>query len=234
MRAALGEGLNVSLFMVIGFPHDTEEHLRENFAFLDAVADVGIRDIGVAFYMALPGTQMFDSLYDNGKIAINQEYFRHILAATSLRSTSTYNEHLSNAQLTMWKFRLLSHFYRRRGPEDNSRSLASSLWRAVSNLRGKGTDESKFQTAFRQGVESGIGTARCKLQGGGWMPKADEERFFEGWDDIFREIREKNVRDGVHTPAPADTRELHEINVISRLKAEHGSRRRIPVEVVAS
>jgi anaerobic magnesium-protoporphyrin IX monomethyl ester cyclase len=231
MRAALAEGLNVMVFLVIGFPHDTEDHLRENFAFLDAMADIGITDVAVGFYMALPGTQMFDSLYDNGKIVINRRYFRHILAATSLWSTSTYNEHLSNLELTVWKFRLFRRFYRRRRAEGESRSLASSAWRSVSNRQPKGGDESKFETAFRNGVVSGIETAKCKLHRG-WMSRADEERFFQGWDGIFREIRDKNTRDGIHTPAPADTRQLHEINVILPLKAEHAARRRIPVKVV--
>jgi radical SAM superfamily enzyme YgiQ (UPF0313 family) len=230
MRDALAEGLNVSVFLVIGFPHDTEEHLRENFAFLDAIADIGITDVAVGFYMALPGTQMFDSLYDNGKIAINRKYFRHILAATSLWSTSTYNEHLSNRELTVWKFRLFRRFYGRRRAGDESRSRISSLWSSVSHLRGKGGDESKFQTAFRNGVVSGIETAKCKLQRG-WMSRSDEARLFESWDDTFREIREKNTRDGVHTAAPADTRELHKVNVILPLRAEHGARRRIPVKV---
>jgi radical SAM superfamily enzyme YgiQ (UPF0313 family) len=231
MQAALAEGLNVAVFLVIGFPHDTEDHLRENFAFLDAIADIGITDLAVGFYMALPGTQMFDSLYDNGKIVINRRYFRHILAATSLWSTSTYNEHLSNLELTVWKFRLFRRFYGRRRAGGESRSPASSLWSSVSHLRQKGRDESKFQTAFRNGVVSGIETAKCKLQRG-WMSRAEEERFFELWDDIFREIRERNTRDGIHTPAPADTRQLHEINVILPLKAEHAARRRIPVKVV--
>jgi len=63
------------------------------------------------------------------------------------------------------------------------------------------------------------------------MSRADEKRLFEHWDDIYREVREKNVRDGIHTLAPADTRKLHEINVILPMKAEHGARRRIPVKV---
>jgi len=231
MRAALAEGLNVSVFLVIGFPHDTRDHLRENFEFLDAIADIGITDIAVGFYMALPGTQIFNSLYDNGRITINRKYFRHILAATSLWSTSTYNDHLSNLELTVWKFRLFRRFYRRRRAGEESRHLTLSLWRAVSQLRRKGGDESKFETAFRNGVVSGIQTAMCKLQRG-WMSRADEERLFGDWDDIFREIREKNIRDGVHTPAPADTRKLHEINVIQPLKAEHGAHRHIPIKVM--
>ncbi len=230
MRATVAEGLRASVFMVIGFPHDTEDHLRENLPFLDAIADIGITEIGVSFYMALPGTQMFDSLYDNGKIVINRKYFRHILAATTLLSTSSYNEHLSNLKLMIWKYRLFRHFYRRRRGVEASRGLASQMWGSLIRLRGKGGDESKFQTAFRYGVVTGIQTAKCKLKRG-WMSRADEKRLFEHWDDIFRQIREKNIRDGVHTPAPADTRQLHEINVILPLKAAHGARRRIPVKV---
>ncbi len=230
MRATVAEGLHASVFMVIGFPHDTEDHLRENLPFLDAIADIGITDIGVSFYMALPGTQMFDSLYDNGKIVINRRYFRHILAATTLYPTSSYNEHLSLLKLTIWKYRMFRHFFRRRRSLEASSGLVSQLWGSLTRLRGKGGDESKFQTAFRYGVVTGIQTAKCKLKRG-WMSRADEKRLFEHWDDIFRQVREKNLRDGVHTPAPADTRELHKINVILPLKAEHGARRRIPVKV---
>jgi anaerobic magnesium-protoporphyrin IX monomethyl ester cyclase len=231
MRATVAEGLPASVFFVIGFPHDTEENFRESLPFLDAIADIGITDVGVFFYMALPGTQMFDSLYDNGKIVINRKYFRHILASTTLYPTSTYNEHLSLLKLTVWKYRMLRRFWRRRRGVEASAGLAGSLWGSLIRLRGKGGDERQFYTAIRYGVATAINTAKCKLKRG-WMSWADERRLFEHWDDIFREIREKNVRDGVHTPAPADTRKLHEINVIMPLKAEHGARRRIPVKVM--
>jgi anaerobic magnesium-protoporphyrin IX monomethyl ester cyclase len=230
MRETVAEGLHATVFLVIGFPHDTEDHFRESLPFIDAVADIGIDDILISFYMALPGTQMFDSLYDNGKIVINRKYFRHILASTTLYSTSTYNEHLSNLQLTVWKRRMFLRFHRRRRGAGASGGLASSLWRSLIHLRGKGGDERTFQTGFRYGVGTGINTAKCKLKPG-WMSRADEKRLFEHWDDIFRQIREKNILDGIHTLAPADTRKLHEINVIMPLKAEHGARRRIPVKV---
>ena len=230
MRATVAEGLHASAFMVIGFPHDTKENLRDNLPFLDAIAEIGITDIGISFYMALPGTQMFESLYDNGKVIINRKYFRHILAATTLYPTSTYNEHLSRLQLMGWKYRLFWHFYQRRRSVEASAGLASQMWGSLKRLRRKSGDERKIQTAFRYGVVTGINTAKCKLKRG-WMSRSDEKRLFDRWDDIYRQVREKNVHDGVHTPAPADTRRLHEINVILPLKAEHGARRRIPVKV---
>jgi anaerobic magnesium-protoporphyrin IX monomethyl ester cyclase len=228
MRDAVKSDLNVSVFLVIGFPHDTQSNLRENLPFLDEVAEIGITDIAIAFYMALPGTEIFDSLYDSDKIRIDREYFRHILASTSLWSTSTYCESMGNTRLTLWKLRLFRRFYSRRRAGAESEGLVSSIRQAVTGLRGDDGHVAKLQTAFRNGVLSGIETAKSKTRRG-WMSRSEEKRFFEAWDEIFREIREKNVRDGVHILAPADTRELHKTNVIKSVKASHAARRRIPL-----
>ena len=91
MRAAVAADLNVMVFMVIGFPHDKVEHIRENLDFFSTIAEIGINDAAVGFYMALPGTQIFESLYDSGQINLDRTYFRHILSSTSLWATSTYS-----------------------------------------------------------------------------------------------------------------------------------------------
>jgi hypothetical protein len=77
---------------------------------MEKIADIGITDAAVGFYMALPGTQMFDSLYEAGKITLDRKYFKHILAATSPWATSSYNPSLGRLRLTLWKWRLMSHF----------------------------------------------------------------------------------------------------------------------------
>src|SRR5690606_6987892 len=137
---------NVSVFTVVGLPHDTREHMRGNLPFLDRLAEVGITDIAVAFYMALPGTQLFDSLYDAGKVKIDEAYFRHILASTSLWSTSTYCEGMSNLELTFWKLRFFRRFYSRRRARVQSKGVLSTMKQAFSALSGKQGDQSKFQT----------------------------------------------------------------------------------------
>jgi hypothetical protein len=123
---------------------------------------------------------------------------------------------------------LFRRFYSRRRAGSESDGLASSIRQAIGGLRGGDGHVAKLQTAFRNGVLSGIETAKSKTRRG-WMSRAAEKRFFARWDDIFREIRDTNVRDGVHVLAPADTRELHKSNVIKSVKASHGARRRIPV-----
>jgi radical SAM superfamily enzyme YgiQ (UPF0313 family) len=232
MRAAVAADLNVMVFMVIGFPHDTEEHIRENLDFFSTIAEVGINDAAVGFYMALPGTQIFESLYDSGKINLDRTYFRHILSSTSLWATSTYSG-LGRAKLTYWKFKLMRHFYSQQREGAKSEGLLSTVGQALKSLRNNdNADETKLQSAFRNGVISFIDTAKVKSKPGGWMSRRAERHVFDGWDAIYREIRSRNLASGAAVESPADTTELHSRNVTKILKATHGTRRRIPLEVV--
>jgi hypothetical protein len=230
MKAAVDADLNVMVFMVIGFPHDTEDHLRENLGFLERIAEVGINDAAVGFYMALPGTQLFESLYDAGQVRIDRRYFRHILSSTSLWATSTYSG-LSRSRLTFWKFKLMRHFYSQHRDQVGSQGLAGTVVQALRSLRGgDGGDETKLQSAFRNGVISAIDSLKVKPTRG-WMPRRQERRFFDGWDATYREVRRRNLASGAAVAAPADTTELHTRNVTKLLKATHGTPRRIPLSV---
>ena len=40
---------------------------------------MGIADLVVNYYTALPGTEIFNSLYDSGDITFDKKYFSHIL-----------------------------------------------------------------------------------------------------------------------------------------------------------
>ena len=53
--AAAGAGLNVSVFLVIGFPHDRPEHLADNLPFIDELSKHGVNDIGVGYLHGAAG-----------------------------------------------------------------------------------------------------------------------------------------------------------------------------------
>jgi radical SAM superfamily enzyme YgiQ (UPF0313 family) len=226
MEAAVEAELNVSVFLVIGFPHDIHENVAENLPFIDRITATGMTDCNVGFYMALPGTELFHSLYDAGKLQIDRAYFRHILAAQQFLCSQSYCDGLDRTDLTIWKFRLLWRFYSQKHRRATAGGFATSLRRGLSGLAGSGGHESKLQTAFRVGVNSGIETIRTKLKPG-WMSRAEERRLFEGWDEIFREVRRRNLEGGADQPYPTDTRELHRSNVISALRRAHETRRAI-------
>ncbi|HKH03708.1 MAG TPA: hypothetical protein VKA65_00990, partial [Acidimicrobiales bacterium] len=94
-------------------------------------------------------------------------------------------------------------------------------------------DETKLQSAFRNGVLSAVDTLKVKPRRG-WMPRKDEEAFFASWDGIYREVRRRNLASGAAVEAPADTTKLHERNVTKLLKSTHGTARRIPLSVTVS
>lgn len=219
VKAAVDADLNVSLFLVLGLPHDTAEHIAENLPFLERLVRIGVKDLSVAFYMALPGTELFYSLYDAGKIRLDRKYFCHMLHNLSLIPVRSYSEHLSRPQLMFWKLRLFLKFYAGKREAARGLGIVSSLKRGLRGL-GSGGHDSKLPTAFRNAARSIWDTARTRFKPG-WIPRADERRLFEGWDALYRSIRERQLADGLSTVAPSDTRELHKTNVAVALKREH-------------
>jgi anaerobic magnesium-protoporphyrin IX monomethyl ester cyclase len=223
--AAVSAGLNVAVFMVIGFPHDRDHHLAENLPFLDELARRGVSDIGIGFYMALPGTELFHSLYDAGKIKIDRAYFRHILDALTPVPSQSYCETMGRLDLAQWKVKFFRRFYAAKRREQGAR-LPAAIKRVVKGILESGDHESKMETVLRNALFSGVETARANFSPR-YQSEADERAMFASWDDIYRKIREQKVACGASARAPADTTALHQHNVIAALGKDHGTERTI-------
>jgi len=223
LRAAVKAKLNVMAFMVVGFPHDTREHIMENMEFIDRMAAEGLTDMSVGFYMALPGTALFYSLYDAGRIKIDREYFTHILHATTLWPAHTYSD-MSKLALATLKIRLLLRFYGAKRSSSKSAPLLTFLRRALSGLFDGGSHGSKLETAFRNGVKSAWDTIRAQFKPA-WLPKRKEAQMFENWEAIYRELRRAKLADGLIQQLPADTSKLHLSNYVPMLHADHRNAR---------
>jgi len=195
VRAAARARLNVTVFLVVGFPHDEPAHLAENLPFLDRLAREGVADVAVGFYMALPGTELFDGLYDAGRIRLDREYFRHLLHNTALWPAQSYCGRLSRRDLALWKLRLFLRFYGERAP------LWRAAARALAGLRGDG-HRSKLQTAFRNGLKSARDAVRARFKPR-WLPYREELEMFAGWDAVYRDVRRR--RPAVKDPAAPAT-----------------------------
>ena len=221
--AAADAGLNVAVFLVLGFPHDTREHLAENLPFLDELASHGVNDVSVGYYMALPGTELFHSLYDAGRIKIDRRYFRHILDSLAPIPLQSYCDDLCRRDLTFWKFRMYLRFYRARKRHGEA-GLLLSMRRAVKGLFRSDDHATKLESAARNALKSAIESLAATL-GPRYMSRADERAMFAGWDGIYRQVRAQKIASGAVKPAPADTTELHKTNVILALAKEHAGGR---------
>jgi len=226
LQSAASAGLNIAIFLVIGFPHDRIEHFQENIPFIDAVAAKGASDLSISFYMALPGTELFHSLYDAGKIKLDRKYFTHILDSLSLLPSQTYSD-IGRLQLAWWKLRLIFAFYGSRRRIREKTGFLGSVRRALSGLSSNASHDSKLQTAVRNGLVSGLNVMKVQMSPR-WIPFAEEKAMFSRWDYIYRSIRQRNIAAGTALVRPLDTSELHKTNVIGLLDADHGSVRTIP------
>jgi anaerobic magnesium-protoporphyrin IX monomethyl ester cyclase len=219
INAAVASNLNVSIFVVVGFPHDTSNDLAENLSFVDGLVGAGVTDYTVGFYMALPGTELFDSLYEAGKVIIDRDYFGHILHNLSLVPAQSYCDELNRLQLMWWKLRLMLRFYRMKGRVGKGPGLVVSVRRAISGLRF-GEHNTRLQTAFRNGVISAWDTVRTQFRPG-WMSRGDERRMFEGWNAIYQVVREQRRTQGVASLCRSDSGQLHRGNVVPALRMDH-------------
>ena len=218
------------MFIVIGFPHDRAEHLRET-SRLRATDRRGRdhRRGAVAFYMALPGTQLFDSLYDGGKVAIDRTYFRHILEGLDPVVPLEVLRRDGRSTLFGGGFGW-SSLLRRLG-----RRVRPAPHRAATReVFGRSGDASKLQTALRVMLKN-TGIAVAVKVGRRWMPRREERRMFAGWDALYRDVVAGRHTAGVESDRPFVATDLHAHNVVDGLRLDHESTRafRLPQPAVS-
>jgi len=219
IQASARAKLNIALFVVIGFPHDTSEHLAENIEFMRRVRQLGVTDMVVGYYMALPGTELFNSLYEAGRLHLDRTYFTHDLQGLALWPTTSYNEEMGRWKLFFWKLRLQLGFYATKTPTAEKSGMLVSLRRALSGITSD-KHESRVQTAVRNAFTSTLHGLRAKL-GPRWMPADEERAMMADWDDIYRNLHGQLKRGGALEPAPVDSTEIHRRSVIKSLRKLH-------------
>jgi radical SAM superfamily enzyme YgiQ (UPF0313 family) len=209
--------LSVAAYMVIGFPHDGPNELRETVNFLREIAKRGVNDVGSGYYMALPGTELFRTLYEKGAITIDRTYFCHILSQHSFIPTASYSDQLGRLGLFYWKVRCVVAFYLSRV---RVMGIQGVLLFIAQTLSGR-TQSAKLQTGLRVALRSGLGSVKMLLVGSRWMPREQERRLFEPWDRTYREISERRREAGIESAPPLDSRELENQNFVRALRLDH-------------
>ena len=142
VKASVRNGLNISTFMVIGFPHDTHEDLKETARLVRRLARAGIDDSAVGFFFPIPNTELYYQLLASGRIQLDDGFLLTPVFANEekLMPENNYCDSLTAKQLTRWKYRLLFNFY--------ATSFLCRPWRAfrilINAIRGKET--SKLET----------------------------------------------------------------------------------------
>ena len=113
IRASVRNQLNITAFFVIGFPHDTKEHLRDTVRLARKLAIMGVDDIAIGFFFPIPNTQRYRELVAKGRVDYSDECLMAPIFANDekLRPANNFCENLSARQLTWMKYRILLNFY---------------------------------------------------------------------------------------------------------------------------
>lgn len=113
VQASVRNDLNVTAFLVIGFPHDTKDDLDQTVKFVRRLAKEGIDDIAIGFYFPIPNTALYHDLVAKGRVDYSDKCLMTPIYANDekLREENNYCENLSAAQLTRTKYWFLLNFY---------------------------------------------------------------------------------------------------------------------------
>lgn len=112
IRAAVKQGMNVKLNMIMGFPHETKKEIFENFRFLLDVAVLGVHDAYIACFSPYPGSELFEELKEDGQIeSMDTKYFLDLMSYSDIRFSRSYAHSIGDQQLTLYRLGGMATFY---------------------------------------------------------------------------------------------------------------------------
>ena len=110
MRVAVRRVFRHSCFIVIGFPDDTPATLHQSLRLVRRMALLGVHDVAVTKFVPYPGSELFKRLQQEGRIALDDEFFLSPMDFYS-RNAPSYSAHLSTGRLYAMMLWMFVNFY---------------------------------------------------------------------------------------------------------------------------
>lgn len=111
IQDSLDAGLQVCLFMIVGFPDETASDTRATVRWLRRMAWQGVHEVAVSTFVPLPGTRMFDDLQRVAPFGVDDDFCHWMTGATSLLTVRSWNPRLSAGRLRLLKLWAMASFY---------------------------------------------------------------------------------------------------------------------------
>ena len=163
MKAVQKAGVQIKVNFIFGLPGQTWSDVRKTFAFFAQLAWLGVDDIACFPYSPYPGTELFDSLVEEGKIVVDEDYFISLLGYTDVANSVSYADFISSKQLALLNIAGMAFFYSlnylfrpwravKFAVAVLSRDTSSKLTMALSNTRRKRRARRLFRRSGQQTV----------------------------------------------------------------------------------
>ena len=111
INSALKNKLVVKVSFVIGFPHEDVRHLWANVPILTRLAFLGVHSVAIIPFTPYPGSELFESLKEKGKLIINDNYFHNLVKFCGFGEPLSFSDQISNKKLAIFNFGLMGLFY---------------------------------------------------------------------------------------------------------------------------
>jgi anaerobic magnesium-protoporphyrin IX monomethyl ester cyclase len=111
MRGAHKAGLQIKVNFIFGLPESSWRDVFATLGFITKLALVGVEDIGAFPFSPYPGSALFERLRANGRIRLDEEYFRHLLAYTDPANSISYCENFDSRTLSGINMFAMYYFY---------------------------------------------------------------------------------------------------------------------------
>jgi anaerobic magnesium-protoporphyrin IX monomethyl ester cyclase len=112
VRGAVRHGMNVKLNIIMGFPGETRDELRETVKFLARMGATGVQDMSISLFSPYPGSQLYKELRASGRIPeLSDEYFLSLGAYKDFSQSVSYTEGLTPKVLNRHRIMGFLTFY---------------------------------------------------------------------------------------------------------------------------
>lgn len=94
-------GMSVKLNMIMGFPDERISDILATWKFLIKCSYYGVEDTAPAFFSPYPGSELFNQLFKENEIQLNDDYFASLVESESTRGFRSYNKHIHKKVLVV-------------------------------------------------------------------------------------------------------------------------------------
>ncbi len=111
IKASRKNNLSIKLNMIIGFPDETHRDIWKTIWFLIKCAWIGVDDMFPANFTPYPGSELFTRLIQEGKISLNDDYFKMIVISYTYSHPKRFSAHVGINALRFYTIFQLLLFY---------------------------------------------------------------------------------------------------------------------------
>ena len=110
-RYSVKAGITVCGFVVIGFPNETKEDIKNTFKMLRKLAWIGFNEVSITTFTAIPGSEIFYELLKEKKVELNDEFYVGLLCMSDLMAVTSWNSNFTDKQLARLRVRAYMNFF---------------------------------------------------------------------------------------------------------------------------